>query len=269
MKSIACAVAVLGCLMSASRTEAQTPATLPASTAPPLLREIGFEQRLNATAPLDLHFRDDHGQDHALSGYFGNRPVVLALVYFSCPMLCPQSLHNLTESVAALPLQPGRDFDVLAVSFDPRDTPKTAASQRAMLFPQGGSTGWHFLTGDEPAIRALTSAVGFKYVWDDSLNQFAHPAGLTILTPDARIARYVFGLDYKPLDLRLAVVDASARKIASATNAVLLYCYHYEPKTGRYGLFVMRLVRTAGALTVLTIGAVITVLVRRERRGQR
>src|SRR4051794_18284873 len=256
MKLALCAAAAMACVIPSASLQAQTPAALPASATPPLLREIGFDQRLNAQAPLSLHFRDEQGIDRRLDSYFGRRPVVLALAYFTCPMLCPQTLHSLVTRLAAQPLQPGRDFDVLAISFDPRDTPASATSEKSMLFDDmggGSSEGWHFLTSDEPTIHALTKAVGFKYVWDDSVNQFAHPAGLMILTPDGRVARYVFGIDYHPRDLRLAILDASARHISSATDALLLYCYHYEPKTGRYGLLVMRLVRTAGAFTVFSI----------------
>jgi protein SCO1/2 len=267
MRAVLAGAVLLGC---ASVAVAQTSA--PASEAPSILREIGFDQRVNVQVPLDLPFRDELGAVVSLGSYFGHgRPVVLVLVYYSCPMLCLQTLGNLSGTVRDLPFRAGEGFDVLAVSFDPHDTPAFAAAKKAALFETSPSlaTGWHFLTGDQASIRRLTAAVGFHYVFDDSLNQFAHPAGLIVLTPNARIARYLFGIDYKPLDLRLAIVDASHGRIGSATDAVLLYCYHYEPTKGRYGLLVMRLVRTAGASTVVCMAGLLLFFLRRERRGMR
>jgi len=261
------AIAALLLVLTAARSEAQSP--IPASATPTVLREIGFEQRTGNLLPRGIHFVDEAARDVVLEDFFQGRPVVLALVYFSCPMLCLQTLENLAKSVDALPLRAGRGFDVLAVSFDPHDTADFAASRKAALLSRRpDADGWHFLTGRQPEIRRLTAAVGFKYVFDDSLQQFAHPVGLVVLTPEARVSRYLFGIDYKPIDLRLAILDASERRIGSVTDSLLLYCYHYEPTAGRYGLFVMRLVRTAASATVLCLAALVIALVHRDRRRQ-
>jgi protein SCO1/2 len=262
------AALLVALLLSAASAAAQT--SLPASAKPSILREIGFDQHVNAQLPLDLPFRDEAGHDVRLGNYFHQaRPVVLLLVYYRCPMLCLQTLGNLARAAKSLPFRAGSDFEVVAVSFDPNDTPEIAAAKKATLFEQSseGAAGWHLLSGKEVSIRRLTSSVGFNYVFDDSVSQFAHPAGLMVITPDGRIARYLFGIDYKPVDLRLAIVDASAGRISSATDALLLYCYHYEPTNGRYGLMIMRLVRTAGVATVLCIAGFVIFFLRRERRG--
>jgi len=271
------AMPLLTALLSAGAHVAIAQTSLPASAVPSVVREIGFDQHPNALLPVGLHFRDEQDADVTLGRYFdGRRPVVLALVYYGCPMLCLQTLGNLAASVDALPLRAGKDFEIVTVSFDPHETPALAQSKKTALLKKESDSffeergrGWHFLTGEQTSIRQRTEAVGFKYVFDDSLNQFAHPAGLMILTPDARIARYIFGIDDKPLDLRLALVEASERRISSATSSLLLYCYHYEPSTGRYGLMIMRLVRTAGAATVLGMAGLILFFLRRERRGLR
>jgi protein SCO1/2 len=245
----------------------------PASAVPPPLREIGFDQRLDARVPLDVRFRDDTGRDVRLGEYFGEKPVVLAFVYYDCPMLCTMILSSLTSTLDVLALRPGRDFEVVAVSIDPRETPELAARKKAehlrRISADASAGGWHFLTGDEPAIRQLTAAAGFRYVWDEATQQYAHPAGITVLTPDGRLARYLFGLEYGPRDVRLALVEATEGRIGSAVDAFLLYCYHYDPLTGRYGLVVMRALRLAGVVTVLAIASFIVVMVRRERRGRR
>jgi protein SCO1 len=263
------AVAALLLVLMAARVEAQS--AVPASATPGVLREIGFDQHMGRALPGGLHFLDEASRGVVLEDFFQDRPVVLALVYFSCPMLCLQTLENLARSVDALPFRAGRRFDVLAVSFDPHDTPALAASRKAALFARSpaAAEGWHFLTGNRPEITQLTAAVGFKYVFDDSLQQFAHPVGLTVLTPDGRISRYLFGIDYKPIDLRLAILDASEHRVGSVTDSMLLYCYHYEPTTGRYGLLVMRLVRTAASATVLCLAVLVITLVRRDRRRRR
>jgi len=242
----------------------------PSTARPAALREVGFDQNLSQMVPLDIRLRDERGAEVRLGDYFGARPVVLALVYYECPMLCTQVLNSLTSTLALLSLDPGRDFEVVVVSFDTRETPALAAAKRASYLARykrpRAEAGWHFLTGDRPAIDRLTNAVGFRYVWDAQIKQFAHPAGITVLTPDGRLARYLFGIDYGARDLRLAIVDASAGRVGGPIDQVLLYCYHYDPERGRYGFAIMRALRLAAAATVLALVGFIVVMVRRDRR---
>ncbi len=245
----------------------------PASTIPAPLREIGFDQKIDETLPLDVELRDEQGRQVRLGEYFGRRPVVLAFVYYDCPMLCTQVLSSMTSTFGVLALDPGKDFEIVVVSFDPRETPALAAEKKALYLDRfgrpGTEHGWHFQTGDEASVKRLTGAAGFRYAWDQQTGQFAHPAGVIVTTPDGRLARYLFGLEYGPRDLRFALVEASEGRVGPAVDSLLLYCYHYDPMTGRYGLVVMRALRVAGAATVLLLGAFIAVMVRRERRGAR
>jgi protein SCO1/2 len=199
--------------------------------------------------------------------------VVLAFVYYDCPMLCTQVLSAMTGALGLLSLEAGRDFEVVVVSFDPRETPAMAAARRAVVVERygrpGAGAGFHFLTGEPASIERATRAAGFRYVWDEETRQFAHPAGIVVLTPDGRLARYLFGLEYGARDLRLALVEASEGRVGSVVDRVLLYCYHYDPMRGRYGLVVMRALRLAGVATVLAIGSFIVVMVRRERSVSR
>ena len=242
----------------------------PASTMPAPLREIGFDQNLNQHVPLDTELKDETGRTVRLGNYFGSRPVVLAFVYFDCPMLCTQVLSAMTTALDMLSLDAGTDFDVVAVSFDPRETPAQAVARKTITlerYNHPAATGWHFLTGEPSAIERLTKAAGFRYVWDEETQQFAHPTGIIVLTPDGRVARYLFGIEYGPRDLRLALVEASEGKVGSAVDSLLLYCYHYDPMTGRYGFLVLRALRIAGAATALALGSFVWVMVRRERRS--
>ena len=243
----------------------------PASSVPKLLREVGFDQNLNQPVPLDLPFADEHGRPVRLGDYFGSRPVVLALVYYDCPMLCTQVLNSLTSALGVLSLDPGKDFEIVTVSFDPREKPPLAAAKKASYIDRykrrGADAGWHFLTGGEASIDRLSKAVGFRYVWDDTVKQFAHPTGIMVLTADGHLSRYLFGVEYWPRDLRFALIDASAGKIGSPVEQVLLYCYHYDPETGRYGFVIMRAIRIAAAATVFALGAFIFLMIKRERRG--
>jgi protein SCO1/2 len=240
-----------------------------ASSIPRPLREIGFDQHLDQTLPLDTPFTDERGQTVRLAQYFGSKPVVLAFVYYSCPMLCTQVLNAMTSTLSVLSLDAGKDFEVVLVGFDPREKPEQAAAKKAEQLQRykrpGADAGWHFLTGSEPAIKTVASAAGFRYVWDEPTNQFAHPTGIIIVTPDGRPARYLFGIEYGPRDVRFALLEASAGKIGSVADSLLLYCYHYDPMTGRYGLYIMRTLRIAGVATVLLIATFIIVMVRRER----
>ena len=242
----------------------------PSQTMPLALREIGFDQNIDQRVPLDTAFRDERGATVHLGDYFGNRPVVLVFAYYDCPMLCTMVINGLSSALGVMNLNPGRDFEIVTVSFNPRDTPATATAKKAAYLERyrrpGAAEGWHFLTGDQPEIARLTSAAGFRYAWDEQTKQYAHPSGVIVLTPDGRLSKYLFGIEYGPRDLRLGIVEASAGKVGTAADALLLYCYHYDPMTGRYGLVIMRAIRMAGAVTVFAIGAFIVVMIRREPR---
>lgn len=244
-----------------------------ASVVPRPLREIGFDQRLDERVPLDVEFKDDQGRAVKLGEYFGRKPVVIAFVYYDCPMLCTMVLSSITSTLGILALEPGKDFELVMVSFDPRETAELAARKKAEYLHRydrpATADGWHFLTGEPPAIERLTKAAGFRYTWDEETQQFAHPAGIIVLTPDGRLARYLFGLEYGARDLRFALVEASEGRIGTAVDAALLYCFHYDPMTGRYGFVVMRLLRVAGAATVLALAAFVLVMLRRERTRTR
>ena len=245
-------------------------AGMAASSIPAALREIGFDQHIGAFVPLDTAFRDESGTTVRLGDYFGSRPVVMVFAYYDCPMLCTQVVSGLTSALRTMSLEPGKDFEIVTVSFDPRDTPRTAAEKKAVFVGRyrrdGANAAWHFLSGDQASIDRLTKAAGFRYTWDAPTGQFAHPTGVIVLTPDGRLAKYLFGIEYGPRDLRFAIVEASNGRVGSAVDALLLYCYHYDPMTGRYGLVVMRMMRIAGAATVLALGTFIFVMVRREKR---
>jgi protein SCO1/2 len=271
---VTAAMAAAGPILRAqsSSTSGAAPG-VPASAMPAALREVGFDQNLGGQVPLDLEFRDEDGRPVTLARYAGSRPVVLALVYYGCPMLCTQTLNSLASTIGVLSQEPGKDFEVVTVSFDPRETPELARAKKAAYITRAGkpriASGWHFLTGDQRAISALTRSVGFRYVWDDSAQQFAHPTGLVVLTRDGRVARYLFGIEYGPRDLRLAIVDAAAGRVSSPIQRVLLYCYHYDLATGRYSLIVMRVVQLAGLATILCLATVILVFTATDRRRRR
>lgn len=226
----------------------------PVTQRPLLLQDVRFDQKLDAQVPADLVFTDDLGRSVRLGDYFGTRPLVLALVYFECPMLCSQVLTDMVTALGVLSLDPGRDFDVLAVSFNAKESPGLAAAKKAVYMERfgrpGAERGFHFLTGDEAAIAALTETVGFRFAWDEDIKQYAHAAGLVVLTPEGRVSKYIYGLEYAPRDVRLALVEASERKIGTVTDTILLYCYHYDPATGKYGFVAMRAVQTGGVLVI-------------------
>jgi protein SCO1/2 len=237
----------------------------------PQLENVTFKQRLNTQLPLDAHFKDENGRDVRLGQYFdGKRPVVLAFVYYSCPMLCTQVMNGVSRAVKVLPFTPGDDFDVVFISFDPRDKPETAFAKKTALMNywsmQNQSGAWHFLTGEEPQITQVTSAAGFFYTWDERTQQYAHLSGVLVLTPDGRLSRYFYGIEYSPKELRLALFESGQGHIGSLVDELLLYCYHYDPTTGRYGAVVMNLVRAGGVLTVLAIAGFILLMRRQERQ---
>jgi len=242
-----------------------------ADARPLALRDVAFDQRVNERIPLDPVFRDDEGKPVRLGAYFGQKPAILVPVYCRCRNLCPLVLDGLLRALRAMSFTAGDQFSVLAVSFDPRDVPGVAAAKKAELVQRYGrpraATGWHFLTGAEPAIRQLTGAIGLRYTFDAATDQYAHAAGIVIVTPQGRIFRYMYGIEFSPRDLRLSLVEASANKIGSFIDQALLFCYHYDPATGKYGVIVMRLVRLAGLATVAALGTFMVVMWRREHRG--
>lgn len=240
---------------------------------PKALREVKIEQRLNEQLPLDLKFKDSTGRSVQLGEYFNHsKPVILSLVFYKCPMLCNQILTGLLASLRTQSFNVGREFEVLTVSFDPRETPADAAEKKEDFVGRynraGADQGWHFLTGDQENITRLTEAVGFHYNYDEKTNQFAHASGIMILTPGGKLSRYFYGIEYFPKDLRLGLVEASDNKIGSMVDQLLLYCYHYDPATGRYGPVVMNIMRLGGLITLVGIGALILILKRRGSRNE-
>ena len=239
-----------------------------ANTAPPQLKDVTFKQRLGETVPLDAMFKDETGRTVALGDYFGQRPVVLAFVYYSCPMLCTQVMNGISSALTALPFRIGEDFDVVLVSFDPKDTPAIAAEkkQKHLQYWSAETTAasWHFLTGEEATIRRVTDAAGFAYRWDEPTGQFAHVSGVLVANKDGKLSRYFYGVEYSPKELRLALVESGQGHVGSAIDELLLYCYHYDPESGRYGVIVMNLVRLGGVLTMLAVGGFILLMRRRE-----
>jgi protein SCO1/2 len=266
------AVVWLGASMSAqqSRPLSVPPPGKSATEQIPILKEVGIDQKLDAAVPLDVEFQDEAGATVRLGKYFGTRPVVLALVYFECPMLCTQVLNGFAGSLQGLSLDVGKDYEVVVVSFDPGETPAIAAERKQEFLRRFVRTATpdhvHFLTGREANIRMLTGAVGFRYAYDAAIDQYAHPAAITILTPQGHVSRYLYGVEFAPRDLKLALVEASAGRIGTLVEQAMLFCYHYDPETGKYGLAIMNVVRAAGALTVLAMAGWITLALRRERR---
>ena len=236
----------------------------PANTRPPRLENVGIEQHLNAQVPPDLIFRDDSGKTVKLGDYFGRKPLILNLVYYNCTMLCGEALAGLASAMRLVKFDVGNEFDVITVSFDPRETPEMAAAKKKDYVDRYGranaAAGWHFLTGQPDSINALTKAVGFQYQYDPKSNQYAHATAIMVLTPQGRISRYFYGVDFPPKDLRMGLVEASQGKIGNAVDAVLLYCYHYNPETGKYGAMVANILRLAGAATILILGILLFIL---------
>ena len=230
--------------------------------------DIGFDQRLDEQVPLDLSFRDESGKTVRLGDYFNRKPVILALVYYQCPMLCNQVLNGLAGGLKALPFVAGREFEVVVVSFNPRETSELAAAKKES-YGRAGAAGWHFLTGDPKPIDALARAVGFRYAYDPMLNQYAHASGVVILTPKGRVARYFYGIEYAPRDLRFGLIEAAEERIGTPVDQVLLLCYQYDPKTGKYGAAVMKSLRLGGALTVIGIVALLFALNRKAKNGRK
>jgi protein SCO1/2 len=240
----------------------------------PILQQVGIKQRLNEQLPMALMFTDDNGNKVQLGSYFGKRPAIFALVYFQCPMLCSEELNGLTSALHMVKLVPGKDFDVIVVSIDPSEGPELAAAKKRSYLKRYGqpetADGWHFLTGGQPEIDAVTRAVGFGYVRipgpDGKLTQFAHASTIQIVTPAGKIAQYYMGVEYSPKDLRLGLIEASSNQIGTPVDNILTYCYHYDPKTNTHSLIIARVVQVAGLATVLSLGGFMLVMFRKDSR---
>ncbi|GIV19822.1 MAG: electron transporter SenC [Armatimonadota bacterium] len=237
-----------------------------------LARDITIEQKLNEQVPLDLTFRDETGKTVPLKQYFGQKPVLLTLVYYECPSLCGLVLQGLLKSLRVLNYTPGEQFEIVTVSISPSETPELAATKKQNFLKEYGrldaAKGWHWLTGEEQNIRALADAVGFRYVYDPKSKQYAHAAGIILLTPSGRVSRYFYGIEYSPRDLRLGIMDASQGKVGSLVEKVILFCYQYDPTTGKYSLVVIRIVQLASVLTLLVLGGFMATQFYREKRVQ-
>ena len=238
------------------------------SVRPPGLKNVGIQQNLNQEIPANLAFTDDLGRSLHLGDYFGKRPLILNLVYYNCPMLCGEVLSGLEHSLGMMQFDVGKEFDVITVSFDPSETPEMAAKKKSEFLRRykraGAEQGWHFLVGKPDAIDALTKAAGFQYQYDAKTKQFAHATAILVLTPEGRIAQYYYGVEYPPKDLRLGLVEAGKGKIGNIVDQLLLYCYHYDPEQGKYSATILRVLRLAGVATMLCIGTLIFVMIRRS-----
>jgi len=231
-----------------------------------LLQRVGISQKMGAQIPLDLPFSDESGREVTLRQYF-SRPVILALVYYQCPSLCNMVLNGVLRTAKNLDMTAGNQYEVVAVSFDPRETPQMAAAKKQTYLDGGAQQGWHFLTGPETSSKMLADATGFRYVYDAMTNQYAHSSAIMILTPQGQIARYFYGIEYPPRDVRLALVEASSERIGTPTDQVLLYCFHYDPATGKYALVVMNVLRAAALITLAALATFLIVMFRREAAG--
>lgn len=242
----------------------------PAGQKPAILNNVGLDQKLNNALPLDATFRDERGNPVILRQFFNGRPAILTLVYYQCPMLCTEVLNGLSSAISPLKFSVGRDYQIVTISIDPTETPAMAEAKKEKYIQRygrpGADQGWHFLTGDKQNIDAVANAVGFRYAYDASIKQFAHPSTIMVVTSDGKVAQYYTGIEYEPKDLRLALVEASQNKIGNVVDRALLFCYHYDPTQGRYTPKVMMVVRAGGALTVLGMVLMVGMLVNSERK---
>jgi protein SCO1 len=240
----------------------------PTDKRPPMLQQVGIEQHLDGQIPPDLAFRDESGKAVRLGDYFGKKPAILNLVYYQCPMLCGEVLSGMTSALGLVNFDIGKEFDVITVSIDPREGPALAIEKKNTFVQRyrraGAEKGWHFLTGNQENITALANAAGFGYEYDEATGQFAHATAIMVLTPEGRISRYLYGVEFPPKDLRLALVEASQHKIGGVVDQILLYCYHYNPATGKYGAIIANILRIAGGVTMLILGTFIFVMFRRD-----
>ncbi|MEO6726258.1 MAG: SCO family protein [Blastocatellia bacterium] len=269
IKKIVNSLATIGLVVSSLfiQTDAQ-----PAMMKPPVLKDVGIDQLLNNQVPLDLEFKDETGRTVKLGEYFKGKPVVLSLVYYDCPQLCNMVLNGLMNVLKTLPMQPGKDFVSLTVSFDPKEKPELAAQKRdtylQKLANPDANNGWHFLTGEEEAIKLLTRSVGFRFVWDPFSKQYAHSSALIVITPEGKVSRYFYGFEFPPRDVRFGLLDASGGKIGTLADQVILYCYQYDPTRGTYNLVLMRLMRIFGGVTIVTLIALILFLRHKTKKKE-
>jgi protein SCO1/2 len=241
----------------------------PASKKPAILDRVGIDQKIGQQLPLETVFKDETGRDVKLGEYFGARPVVMALAYYECPMLCTQVLNGMTGALKTLSFDAAKDFDVVVVSINPRERPALAAQKKSAYLDQYArpqtAAGWHFLTGSEPSIKRVADAIGFRYAYDEQIGQYAHGAAIYVATAQGVIARYFLGVEFPPTHLRYALVEASNNRLGTVADQVLLFCYHYDPATGKYGVAILRAVRIGGVLTVAAFLTFLFVSLRRER----
>lgn len=235
-----------------------------------LLKQVAFEQKLNTQLPLDLLFRDETGREVKLREYFTDKPVVLVPVYYECPMLCNLTMSSLVKTLKTLPLNPGRDYRVVMLSFDPKEKWELAAEKKKAYLKrfdrEGTETGWTFLTGDEANIKALTESMGFRYAYDPTIEQYAHAAGFVVTTPEGRLSRYLFGIEYRARDIRMAVIESAKGKIGDTVGQLLLMCFHFDPASGKYTMGVLTAIRIGAVLTLSVLGGFLIISFRRERR---
>jgi len=240
---------------------------------PAMLQNVGIDQKLNSQLPLEATFRDETGAPVRLGNYFKGRPVILNLVYYKCPMLCGMILRGMVKTLRRVDLNPGADFDIVTISFDPSETPQLAAAKRQTYLTEynrpGAAGAWHFLTGNDTEIHKVTNAVGFHYQWDERQHSWAHASAIFVATPEGKLSRYLYGIDYRDRDLRLSLVEASANKIGTLSDQVLLFCYCYNPRNGRYGLVIQNVIRVCCGATLLALGSFVILALRRERRTKR
>jgi len=245
----------------------------PTKAAARAFTEVGIDQKLNEQVPLDLQFKDEQGRTVTLNQYFHSRPVIISLVYYKCPMLCTQVLNGMVQTFKTLTFTAGKEFDVITVSIDPTETSEMAADKKETYVTEyartGVENGWHFLVGDSTNIKKLADAVGFRYVYDGLTKQFAHASGIMVATPQGKLARYLYGIEYGAKDLTFSLMEASHERIGSPVDKLLLLCYHYDPRTGKYGMMVTTMLRIGGGLTMLAVGAFLFVNFRRDRKKSR
>jgi len=267
LASLAAAAAFLSLAPSGAAQLASDPMQS-AGVRPELLKQVSIDQKLNQAIPLNLSFRDENGAPVQLAQFFGKKPVILTLVYYNCPNLCTQVLNGVESGLKELSMDIGKQFDVVTISIDPTESHVLARVKQEMYVGMygrpGAAQGWHFLTGDEPQIKQLADAVGFRYAYDPDTKQFAHYSGIMLLTPEGKLSRYFYGIQYPSRELRLGLVEASEGKIGTPADQILLFCYHYDPATGKYGLLISRVIQIGGALTVLILGVGILILFRGE-----
>ncbi len=267
------AVLVASLLMTSAALAQITNAPDTRRAKPPGLEHVGIDQLLGEQVPLDLQFRDETGKTVKLADYFkSGKPVIVNLVYYQCPMLCGEVLQGMSAAVKVLKFTPGKEYEVVTVSIDPREGPDLAVAKKQSVMERlgrpGAEKGWHFLVGDQPNIDALAKSIGWHYQYDPKINQFAHAAGIVLVTPEGKIAQYYYGVEYSARDLRLGIIEASQNKVGSLADQVLLYCYHYDPRTGKYGAVVTNIVRLGGLVTVFLLGGFLIVMYRHEPRAK-